>query len=50
MRLRRFSRERRAFARAGKIADALGERGWSEDEVLDFAAGNWMRMFEGIPA
>ncbi len=33
-----------------RIAEALSARGWSDDEVMDFAAGNWMRMFESIPA
>ncbi len=32
-----------------RISDALSGRGWSDDEVLDFAAGNWMRMFGSIP-
>jgi membrane dipeptidase len=28
-----------------RLAEALSTRGWSDDEVLDFASGNWMRVF-----
>lgn len=28
-----------------KIADALGDRGWSDDEVRGFAAGNWLEFW-----
>jgi microsomal dipeptidase-like Zn-dependent dipeptidase len=28
-----------------RLADALSARKWSDAEVLDFAAGNWMRVF-----
>ncbi len=27
------------------LADALSARNWSDAEILDFAAGNWMRVF-----
>ena len=28
-----------------RLAEALVERGWSDTDVIDFAAGNWMRIF-----
>jgi membrane dipeptidase len=34
----------------GLVAEALRGRGWSEEEVMGFAAGNWMRMLEGLSA
>lgn len=34
----------RGYAR---LADALSSRGWSDEDVGDFACGNWMRVFAG---
>jgi len=33
-----------------KVAIALGERGWSPDEVAGFRVNNWARFFASYPA
>lgn len=32
-----------------RLAEALSARGWSDDEVFDFACGNWVRFWSAQP-